>query len=97
LSSILISRFLIHIRQAADGAERTLSGQSTIAFRNSQPNSTQRWSFSMAELAADVDHKGDGPNSTSLTDSAAADDDDFLEEVRDEEDRIKNEESGIEL
>lgn len=51
----------------------------------------------MAELAADVDHKGDGPNSTSLTDSAAADDDDFLEEVRDEEDRIKNEESGIEL
>lgn len=51
----------------------------------------------MAELAADIDHKGDGPNSTSLTDSAAADDDDFLEEVRDEEDRIENEESGIEL
>ncbi|EED85490.1 predicted protein [Postia placenta Mad-698-R] len=97
LSSILISRFLIHIRQAADGAERTLSGQSTIAFRNSQPRSTQRWSFSTAELAADMNHntvQGDGLSSSSVIDG---DDDDDFEETRDGEDRIENEESGVEL
>lgn len=92
LSSILISRFLIHIRQAADRAARGFSSQSSLSFTNSQPD----LSFSTAEFAADMAHntvQDDDPDSAFDLD----DDNNDIQEERDEEDGIEDEESGIEL
>ncbi|EED79250.1 predicted protein [Postia placenta Mad-698-R] len=92
LSSILISRFLIHIRQAADRAARGFSSQSSLSFTNSQPDS----SLSTAEFAADMAHntvQDDDPDSAFDLD----DDNNDIQEERDEEDGIEDEESGIEL